>query len=97
MFRKPRDDEIDVFGVTRRGLVRPTNQNHFLVAAVRQRLNLIQPSLPEFSQLPLVEDRLASLMMVADGVGGGKKGEEASELAVEAVSQFITESGRCYY
>ncbi|HEX9309223.1 MAG TPA: protein phosphatase 2C domain-containing protein [Gemmatimonadaceae bacterium] len=97
MFRKPRDDEIDVFGVTHRGLVRPTNQDHFLVAALRQRLNLIQSSLPEFSQLPLVEDRLASLMMVADGVGGGKKGEEASELAVEAVSQFITESVRCYY
>jgi protein phosphatase len=36
-------------------------------------------------------------MMVADGVGGGAKGEEASRLAVEAVTQYVTRSMRCYY
>ncbi|MFL5630251.1 MAG: PP2C family protein-serine/threonine phosphatase, partial [Gemmatimonadaceae bacterium] len=54
-------------------------------------------SLPDFSELPLAEDRLASLMMVADGVGGGKKGEEASEVALEAITRYITEGVRCYY
>jgi protein phosphatase len=44
-----------------------------------------------------VEDRLASLMMVADGVGGGRKGEEASQLAVATLTNYITESVRCYY
>jgi protein phosphatase len=56
-----------------------------------------QSSLADFSELPLVEDRLASLMMVADGVGGGRKGEEASQLAVAALTKYITESVRCYY
>jgi serine/threonine protein phosphatase PrpC len=97
MFRKPRDDEIDVYGLTHQGLVRPNNQDHFLIGSLRQRLDVLQSSLPQFSDLPLAEDRLAFLMMVADGVGGGKKGEEASRLAVEELTQYITESVRCYY
>jgi serine/threonine protein phosphatase PrpC len=97
MFRKPRDSEIDVFGMTHVGLKRPSNQDHFLIGSLRQRFNVRQSSLPDFSELPLVEDRLASLMMVADGVGGGRKGEEASQLAVAALTNYITESVRCYY
>ena len=97
MFRKPRDSEIDVYGLTHKGLVRPTNQDHFLVGSLHQRFNVIQSSLLHGDDLPLQEDRLAALMMVADGVGGGRKGEEASELAIEGVTRYITESVRCYY
>ncbi|MEA2762560.1 MAG: family protein phosphatase [Gemmatimonadaceae bacterium] len=97
MFRKPADDEIDVYGLTHQGLVRPSNQDHFLIGSLRQRLSVIQSSLPEMSHLPVAEDRLASLMMVADGVGGGRKGEAASRLAVQELAQYITESVRCYY
>jgi serine/threonine protein phosphatase PrpC len=97
MFRKPRDDEIDAYGLTHKGLVRPSNQDHFLIGFLRQRLDVWQSSLPEFSELPVAEDRLASLMMVADGVGGGQNGESASRVAVEELTQYITESVRCYY
>ena len=97
MFRKPDDDEIDVYGLTHQGLVRPSNQDHFLIGSLRQRLNVRQSSLPDLSELPVAEDRLASLMMVADGVGGGSKGEEASQLALEELAQYITRSVRCYY
>src|SRR5829696_5342118 len=37
------------------------------------------------------------LMMVADGVGGGAKGEVASRMAVEAATQYVQRSMRCYY
>ena len=97
MYRKPRDSEIDVFGVTHVGLKRPTNQDHFLIGSLRQRFNVRQSSLHDFSDLPLMEDRLAALMVVADGVGGGRKGEEASQLAVAALTNYISESVRCYY
>jgi protein phosphatase len=36
-------------------------------------------------------------MMVADGVGGGVKGAEASRLALEAATQYVSHSMRCYY
>ena len=97
MFRKPRDEEIDVFGLTHRGLVRPGNEDQFLIGSLRQRLNVRQSSLEDLSELPVAEDRIASLIMVADGVGGGQKGEAASQLAVEELAQYITESVRCYY
>lgn len=97
MFRKPRDDEIDVYGLTHQGLVRPSNQDHFLIGSLRQRLNVRQSSLPNLADLPVAEDRLATLMMVADGVGGGRKGEAASQLALEELTQYITQSVRCYY
>ena len=97
MFRKPRDDELDVYGLTHQGLVRSSNQDHFLIGSLRQRLDVRQSSLPDISELPVAEDRLAFLMMVADGVGGGQKGEAASRFAVEELTQYITESVRCYY
>jgi protein phosphatase len=77
--------------------VRETNQDHFLIGTLQQRLNIWSSSITELDHLPVAEDRLAALMMVADGVGGGQKGEEASQLAVEGLSQYITESVRCYY
>ncbi|HEY0529705.1 MAG TPA: protein phosphatase 2C domain-containing protein [Gemmatimonadaceae bacterium] len=97
MFRKPRDEELDVFGVTHRGKVRETNQDHFLIGTLQQKLNVWRSSLTDLDHMPVAEERLAALMMVADGVGGGQKGEEASQLAVEGLSQYITESVRCYY
>ena len=95
--RKPRDDELDAFGITHAGKVRPTNQDHFLLGSLRQRFNVRQSSLPELDHLPIVEDRVASLIMVADGVGGGQKGDQASQLAVEELTQYVNESARCYY
>ena len=56
-----------------------------------------QSSLPDVAELPVAEERIASLMMVADGVGGGQKGKQASRLALEELTQYITESVRCYY
>ena len=97
MFRKPRDDELDAYGLTHQGLVRPSNQDHFIIGSLRQRFNVVQSSLSDLSELPISEERLAGLMMVADGVGGGQKGEQASRLALEELTQYITESVRCYY
>ena len=95
--RKPRDDELDAYGLTHRGKVRAENQDHFVLGSLRKRLNIRQSSLPELNDLPLAEDRVASFMMVADGVGGGLKGEEASRMTIQGATQYLSEGARCYY
>lgn len=94
--RKPGDDELDVYGVTDLGKVRKENQDHFLTGSLRKRLNIRQSSLP-LDKLPLAEERVAFFMMVADGVGGGLKGEQASRMALEVATRYIAEGARCYY
>jgi protein phosphatase len=94
--RKPRDDELDVYGITHPGLIRRENQDHFLICSLRKQMLVHHTSLPEIQNLAGPE-RLAFVAMVADGVGGGAKGEEAARLAVETVTQYVTGSMRCYY
>src|SRR5215210_1903124 len=95
--RRPRDEELDVYGLTHPGKVRTENQDHFLVGSLRGRLNIRMSSLPSTHMVPIEEERVASFMMVADGVGGGQKGEEASRMALEGVARYISEGARCYY
>jgi len=94
--RKPRDDEIDAYGLSHPGKVRENNQDHFLIASLRKQMQVHLTSLPASDQVSGTE-RLAFLAMVADGVGGGPRGEEASRLAAAAITQYVTESMQCYY
>jgi serine/threonine protein phosphatase PrpC len=95
--RKPLDEEIDVFGLTHPGKVRKENQDHFLICALRKQMVVRLTSLPHPEDLMPGPERLAFLAMVADGVGGGAKGEEASRIALGAVTQYVSSSMRCYY
>jgi serine/threonine protein phosphatase PrpC len=95
--RKPRDEEIDVYGVTHAGKVRTENQDHFLICALRKQVLIRLTSLPEADRLMADPERLAFLAMVADGVGGGSKGGEASRIALEAVTEYVTHSMESYY
>jgi len=95
--RRPRDDEIESFGITHTGLVRRDNQDHFLIAQLRGRMSVKMSSLPNLERLPIEEERVGSFMMVADGVGGGQKGETASRIVLEEVAQYIAQAARCYY
>jgi len=95
--RKPRDDEIDVYGLTHPGKLRTENQDHFLICALRKQMVVNLTSLPDAENLLAGSERLTLLMMVADGVGGGAKGEQASRIALEGVTKYVSRSMRSYY
>ena len=95
--RKPRDDEIDVYGLTHVGKVRKTNQDHFLLASIHKRVQIHLTSLSDQQRLPFGEERLAVIAMIADGVGGGQGGETASATALEIATRYVVSSMNCYF
>ena len=95
--RKPTDEEIDAYGVTHQGHVRDSNQDHFLICALRRQIQILHTSLPDPAALGRGSDRAAFVAMVADGAGGNAAGEHASRLATEAVTRYVNHSMQCYY
>jgi serine/threonine protein phosphatase PrpC len=94
---KPTDEELDLFGLTHVGRKRTQNQDHFMLCTVHPQVLVHGTSLPTPDQLPLRGQRLATIMLVADGVGGGSGGGEASQLAVETITRYVASSLRCYH
>jgi protein phosphatase len=97
MGMRPRDSDLDFFGLTHRGRVRTENQDHFLVCTVHPQAVVHGSSLPSVDSLPLRGERLATILLVADGVGSGAEGGEASELAVATITRYVTSTLRSYH
>jgi serine/threonine protein phosphatase PrpC len=93
---KPTDADIDQYGLTHPGKVRRTNQDHFLISSLTKHMNVHQTSVPDIEGLAGATERVASLSMVADGVGSGE-GETASRLTVRAVAAYVARSAEVFY
>jgi protein phosphatase len=94
---RPADDELDLFGITHTGKVRTENQDHFLVSTVHPQVVIHGTSLPDPDKLPLRGTRFATVLVLADGVGGAAAGSEAARLATEAVTRYVTTVMRSFH
>jgi serine/threonine protein phosphatase PrpC len=95
--RKPRDEDLDFFGITHPGKVRQDNQDHYLVSTLHKTARVRATSLPNPELFELPSQRIASFGMVADGVGGSKGGETASRAAVETIAEYVKETINAFY
>jgi len=93
----PEPVTVDIYGLTDKGLVRKVNEDQFLIASMRKVMEIEQTSLPHHTRERLDGGAMARLLLVADGVGGGAAGEEASGLALEAVADYVTTTMKCFY
>lgn len=94
---RPTDTELDMFGMTHIGRVRKENQDHFMLCTVHPQVVVHGTSLPDPESLPLRGERIATYMLVADGVGSGSGGGEASRLALATITQYVACSMRSYH
>jgi protein phosphatase len=68
------------------------------MANIHKRMHVISTNLENVAdRLPDQQQRLAYLAMVADGVGGGVGGAEASAIALEATMRYVESSLAAYY
>src|SRR5205085_7295829 len=94
---RPLDHELDLFGMTHMGRVRTENQDHFLLCTVHPQVVVHGTSLPDPDGLPLRGQRLATILLVADGVGGTAGGADASRVTTETITRYVSSSMHCYH
>ena len=93
---RPRDDELDLYGLTHPGRVRTENQDQYALCTVHPQVVVHGTSLPDPESFSGRAERLATIMLVADGVGGSAAGSRASRLAAEAVTRYVSSALRSY-
>jgi protein phosphatase len=73
--------KVDLAAISDRGLVRETNQDHYLVVRIGRSLDTLLTNL-QAAQVPARAEEVAYGLVVADGIGGVAGGEVASQLAI---------------
>ena len=89
---RPQFDEIDAWGLTHPGKVRSENEDHFFVGALARGVTVKATSVADEDREVIASERLASLGIVADGVGSASGGGEAARLAVRALLGAVSSS-----
>jgi protein phosphatase len=78
---------VDAAGLTHTGLVRGSNEDHFLIGRLGRYFETVSTSLPP-DDLPARADDASYSLIVADGMGGHAAGEVASRLAIREIMRL---------
>ncbi len=86
------DVRLDVAGATDVGKERHNNEDQYLIARLRRVVEIEETSIPIEGRLGFTRGASALLLLVADGVGGGKGGEEASSRTLDTIVRYVAGS-----
>ena len=81
---------VDAAGLTHTGLVRRSNEDHFLVSRLGRYFETVSTSLPP-EDLPARTEDASYSLLVADGMGGHAAGEVASRMAIREIMRLAFE------
>ena len=84
-------------GASDRGRVRENNEDNFVVAELTRAMHVQATSLPQPEMLFGHTPVRGHLLIVADGMGGHRGGEQASALAVTTIEDFLLNTLRWFY
>jgi PPM family protein phosphatase len=87
---------VEAFGCTDVGRVRTVNQDHFLIASLHRSVAIEQTSIPVQEGQRFAPAARALLLLVADGVGGGVGGEEASTWTLDTIVRYVAGSSQFF-
>lgn len=87
--------QVNSYGLTHPGRVRPANEDQFLVARLTKSMEVLHTSLPE----PGCQHSKAQghLFVVADGMGGHAAGEKASALTIDTIESFVLNTCKWFF
>jgi PPM family protein phosphatase len=80
--------QVDLAGMSHLGRVRQKNEDHFFICRFGRYFETVQTNLPEDS-VPARSEEAGYGMVVADGLGGHRGGEEASRLAIRSLVNLV--------
>lgn len=91
----PRVMRIDAFGQSHTGKVRSANEDHFAIMTLHKSVQLRATNLQDTTILDRLRKPEVTILVVADGVGGGVGGKIASGVAVRTVVEYLAEAVGC--
>jgi Serine/threonine protein phosphatase len=87
---------IDSFGLTDPGKARQTNEDNFLIVVMHKSVDVRHSSLSPEALAHKFGAADGHLFVVADGVGGRPDGDLASERAVTALLEYVSQTVGCF-
>jgi protein phosphatase len=88
---------VESYGLSHVGHVRPTNEDHFVVASLQRSVQVRQTNLDDRELFDRLCGPMAYLYAVADGVGGAAGGRIASGTTVESIVRYLSETVGSYH
>jgi protein phosphatase len=80
--------KVDLAGLSHPGLVRPNNEDHFLITRFGRFFERLQANFPRLA-IPAYAAETGYAMAVADGIGGNAGGEVASQFAIRELVNLV--------